>query len=54
MIVLKAICISVTEIANKFDVSAIIAFTESGFTARKCQDIDQNVQLLQLHLLKKL
>ena len=26
---------SVAEIANKFDVSAIIAFTESGFTAKK-------------------
>ena len=31
----EAICMSVAEIANKFDVSAIIAFTESGFTAKK-------------------
>jgi pyruvate kinase len=31
----EAICMSVAEIAYKFDVSAIIAFTESGFTARK-------------------
>ena len=31
----EAICISVAEIANKFNVAAIIAFTESGFTARK-------------------
>lgn len=31
----EAICISVAEIANKFNVKAIIAFTESGFTARK-------------------
>lgn len=31
----EAICMSVAEIANKFNVAAIIAFTESGFTARK-------------------
>ena len=31
----EAICISVAEIASKFNVKAIIAFTESGFTARK-------------------
>lgn len=31
----EAICVSVAEIANKFNVKAIIAFTESGFTARK-------------------
>lgn len=31
----EAICMSVAEIATKFKVSAIIAFTESGFTARK-------------------
>lgn len=31
----EAICMSVAEIANKFDVAAIIAFTESGFTAHK-------------------
>ena len=31
----EAICMSVAEIASKFQVEAIIAFTESGFTARK-------------------
>ena len=31
----EAICMSVAEIAYKFNVAAIIAFTESGFTARK-------------------
>ena len=31
----EAICMSVAEIASKFQVAAIIAFTESGFTARK-------------------
>ena len=31
----EAICMSVAEIATKFNVAAIIAFTESGFTARK-------------------
>ena len=31
----EAICMSVAEIASKFNVAAIIAFTESGFTARK-------------------
>lgn len=31
----EAICLSVAEIAIKFNVKAIIAFTESGFTARK-------------------
>lgn len=31
----EAICMSVAEIATKFKVTAIIAFTESGFTARK-------------------
>ena len=31
----EAICMSVAEIATKFDVAAIIAFTESGFTAQK-------------------
>ncbi|MDD8048298.1 MAG: pyruvate kinase [Thomasclavelia sp.] len=31
----EAICMSVAEIAYKFDVAAIIAFTNSGFTARK-------------------
>ncbi len=31
----EAICMSVAEIASKFDVSTIIAFTQSGFTARK-------------------
>ncbi len=30
----EAICMSVAEIATKFNVAAIIAFTESGFTAR--------------------
>ena len=31
----EAICMSVAEIAYKFNVAAIIAFTDSGFTARK-------------------
>ena len=31
----EAICMSVTEIASKFKVAAIIVFTESGFTAKK-------------------
>ena len=31
----EAICLSVAEIAIKFNVAAIVAFTESGFTARK-------------------
>ena len=31
----EAICMSVAEIASKFNVAAIIAFTDSGFTARK-------------------
>ena len=31
----EAICMSVAEIATKFEVAAIIAFTESGFTAKK-------------------
>lgn len=31
----EAICMSVAEIAYKFNVKAIIAFTESGFTARR-------------------
>ncbi|MGN1182861.1 MAG: pyruvate kinase [Faecalibacillus sp.] len=31
----EAICMSVAEIASKFNVAAIIAFTESGFTARR-------------------
>ncbi len=31
----EAICLSVAEIAIKFNVKAIVAFTESGFTARK-------------------
>lgn len=31
----EAICMSVAEIAYKFDVAAIIAFTSSGYTARK-------------------
>ena len=31
----EAICMSVAEIATKFNVSAIVAFTESGFTAQK-------------------
>ena len=31
----EAVCMSVAEIAYKFNVAAIIAFTESGFTARK-------------------
>jgi pyruvate kinase len=31
----EAICMSVAEIATKFNVAAIIAFTESGFTAKK-------------------
>ena len=31
----EAICMSVAEIANKFNVAAIVAFTESGFTAKK-------------------
>lgn len=31
----EAICMSVAEIAYKFDVKAIIAFTTSGFTAKK-------------------
>lgn len=31
----EAICMSVAEIATKFNVSAIVAFTESGFTAMK-------------------
>ncbi|MFV0394800.1 MAG: pyruvate kinase [Coprobacillaceae bacterium] len=31
----EAICMSVAEIAYKFDVSSIIAFTNSGFTAKK-------------------
>lgn len=31
----EAICMSVAEIANKFNVSLIIAFTFSGFTAKK-------------------
>ena len=31
----EAICMSVAEIAYKFNVAAIIAFTESGFTAKK-------------------
>ena len=31
----EAICMSVAEIATKFNVAAIVAFTESGFTAKK-------------------
>ena len=31
----EAICMSVAEIASKFNVAAIVAFTDSGFTARK-------------------
>jgi pyruvate kinase len=31
----EAICMSVTEIASKFNIAAIIVFTESGFTAKK-------------------
>lgn len=31
----EAICMSVTEIASKFKIAAIIVFTESGFTAKK-------------------
>ncbi len=31
----EAICMSVAEIASKFKVSAIIAFTQTGFTARR-------------------
>ena len=31
----EAICMSVAEITTKFDVAAIIAFTESGFTAKR-------------------
>lgn len=31
----EAICMSVAEIATKFNVAAIIAYTESGFTAQK-------------------
>lgn len=31
----EAICMSVAEIAYKFDVAAIVAFTSSGFTAKK-------------------
>lgn len=31
----EAICMSVAEIAVRFDVAAVIAFTQSGFTARK-------------------
>ena len=31
----EAICLSVAELAMQFDVKAIIAFTKSGFTARK-------------------
>ena len=31
----EAICMSVAEITTKFDIAAIVAFTETGFTARK-------------------
>ena len=31
----EAICLSFAEIASKFNVAAIVAFTDSGFTARK-------------------
>ena len=31
----EAICMSVTEIAAKFNIAAIIVFTESGFTAKR-------------------
>ena len=31
----EAICMSVTEIASKFNIAAIIVFTESGFTAKR-------------------
>lgn len=42
----EAICLSVAELAMQFDVKAIIAFTKSGFTARKMSRYRPECQLI--------
>lgn len=42
----EAVCMSVAEIAHKFDVAAIIAFTESGFTARAMSRYRPKAQII--------
>lgn len=42
----EAICMSVAEIANKFDASSIIAFTQTGFTARKMSRYRPKAQII--------
>ncbi|MEG0685418.1 MAG: pyruvate kinase, partial [Coprobacillus sp.] len=42
----EAICMSVAEIATKFEVAAIVAFTESGFTAKKISRYRPECQII--------
>lgn len=42
----EAICMSVAEIATKFGVSTIIAFTQTGFTARKMSRYRPEAQII--------
>lgn len=42
----EAICMSVAEIAHKFDIRAIIAFTESGFTAKSMSRYRPKAQII--------